>query len=267
MRIIRLIPIACVISFFCSIAIAVQAGLYSPDPLSLSQFTAIVGNDPLYGPPPAASFPDGPTSIVSGESQDLIAGPGPGQFEGTNDVDYLLFVISFNEVLSDVSGGSVEFSLTTNSVTESATLEYDALASNDDFFTNVEIGFPDNIGGIGNGEVGGVKFPDALHAGLLAHLPFEPPETVEAVVGQVGVDSSILPLRVDVFSLILELEENGNNEILLNSNGIDFSNLRIVGNNPNSHSLAVVPEPATMLLLGSGLIGFAIVGRRKFLKK
>jgi hypothetical protein len=37
--------------------------------------------------------------------------------------------------------------------------------------------------------------------------------------------------------------------------------------NDNGNAVASVPEPATMLLLGSGLIGFAAVGRRKLAKK
>jgi hypothetical protein len=41
----------------------------------------------------------------------------------------------------------------------------------------------------------------------------------------------------------------------------------IGGDDGPSDSFASVPEPATMLLLGSGLIGFAVVGRRKFFSK
>jgi hypothetical protein len=34
-----------------------------------------------------------------------------------------------------------------------------------------------------------------------------------------------------------------------------------------THNTNSIPEPATMLLLGSGLIGFAVVGRKKFFSK
>ena len=229
MKTIKSILILFVVTALCGITITAEATLYQP--LTSDQFKTIVENEPLYGPPPAASFPDGPTSILNGGTQNLIAGPGPGQYQKIDSaavpVDYLLFVISFDPLLSEVSSGSVEFSLTTNSITESETLNYNG---DNDFFTSNDIGFPNNIEGIGNGEVGGVKFPDALHA--------------------------IWPLRVDIFSI---------DDFNFTPNpGFEGT---IIGNTPNSHALAVVPEPATMFLLGSGLIGFAVAGRKKFFKK
>ncbi len=36
--------------------------------------------------------------------------------------------------------------------------------------------------------------------------------------------------------------------------------------NPGSHDLSAVPEPATILLLGTGLVGISLFGRKKFKK-
>lgn len=49
---------------------------------------------------------------------------------------------------------------------------------------------------------------------------------------------------------------SGNNDMVVNLKGVD-----------DGFAPAPVPEPATMLLLGSGLIGLAGMGRKKFFKK
>ena len=197
--------------------------------LSASQIQSYTGAGATYGPQSAVGFADGPFTVGTGVNIDIFAGPKPAA-EG---VSSLLFV------LSALSGSSPNVNFDFTSPNFAAKLFGPA-----DFYSTATLGFPALIGGIGNGEVNGIKFPDAIHgAVLVSGMDLTKAEGTDLGNIKIYTDTN---LRVDIFGV--------------SADG------RIVNNTPNSHSIGIsVPEPtsfaAAFLALGFG--GLLISRNRK----
>jgi hypothetical protein len=193
-------------------------------PVNLSSFTT----GATYGPPAPAHFTEpGPITVPSRTATPLFTGPNYG------NVNSILLVIS----------GAIPTG-------DTITLTFDSLPSvnftSANFVSTAAAGFPTGpggINGIANGDVNGVVFPTALHAGAdLTGLPTG--LFTDQLLANVTISQTIATnLRVDVFG-----DLNG----------------RIVNNAANSGALGIgIPEPASLALFGAALFGLAFVKRRR----
>jgi hypothetical protein len=87
-----------------------------------------------------------------------------------------------------------------------------------------------------------------------------------------GSDGEADKLQAAIWYIEEEYAFNDYTQLAYDANWLDIGLVRVVNLADDAGAfrqdlLTVVPEPATMLLLGSGLIGLAFLGRKKLFKK
>ena len=123
-------------------------------------------------------------------------------------------------------------------------------------------GYPFHIGitGVSSGDYDQWNWLDLndnpiFQANDLSSLSFTPP-----------LPSSFDEMNGLILNNISNLLPSDGNSIIILS-GIDIFNDRTITFYNQAYSITPVPEPATIILIGSGLIGLAGYGRKKFFKK